>query len=115
MNQTDRQASGGDAMPERVTDHLDDTGGWHRLHLHHTVEELRAARHHLIARFHDKLGERRAARAAGEQLTLGQRVADGVATTMGSWRFIIIQSIILLIWITLNVVGFVQQWDSYPF
>src|SRR6476469_6571218 len=27
-----------------------------------------------------------------EQLTTGQRVADGVARTMGSWRFIIIQS-----------------------
>jgi uncharacterized membrane protein len=48
-------------------------------------------------------------------LTLGQRVADGVAATMGSWRFIIAQSMILLAWITLNVAGWVQQWDPYPF
>jgi uncharacterized membrane protein len=34
---------------------------------------------------------------------------------MGSWRFIIIQSIILLIWIVLNVMAYVQQWDPYPF
>ena len=49
------------------------------------------------------------------QLTVGQRIADTVAATMGSWRFIIIQSVILLIWIALNVTAFIQQWDPYPF
>ena len=48
-------------------------------------------------------------------LTTGQKIADTVAATMGSWRFIIIQSIILLIWIVLNVTAYVQQWDPYPF
>ena len=48
-------------------------------------------------------------------LTAGQRIADTVASTMGSWRFIIIQSIILLVWIVLNITAFVQQWDPYPF
>jgi uncharacterized membrane protein len=48
-------------------------------------------------------------------LTAGQRVADAVATTMGSWRFIIIQSTILLLWIALNVTAYVQRWDPYPF
>jgi uncharacterized membrane protein len=48
-------------------------------------------------------------------LTAGQRVADAVAATMGSWRFIIIQSIILVIWVILNVTAYVQQWDPYPF
>jgi uncharacterized membrane protein len=51
----------------------------------------------------------------GLQLTIGQKIADTVAATMGSWRFIIIQSIILLFWIALNVTAFVQQWDPYPF
>ena len=49
------------------------------------------------------------------QLTLGQRIADTVAATMGSWNFIIIQSAILLIWIVLNITAYVQQWDPYPF
>ena len=49
------------------------------------------------------------------QLTMGQKIADNVAATMGSWRFIIIQSSILLVWIALNVTAFVQQWDPYPF
>jgi uncharacterized membrane protein len=55
------------------------------------------------------------ARLAAAHLTLGQRVADGVAATMGSWTFIIIQSVILAFWIALNVTAFMQQWDPYPF
>ena len=43
------------------------------------------------------------------------RLADGVATTIGSWRFIAIQSVILLFWIALNVTAWVQHWDPYPF
>lgn len=41
----------------------------------------------------------------------GQTVADWVAATVGSWRFIIIQSCLLLVWILLNVTGYVLQWD----
>ncbi len=48
-------------------------------------------------------------------LTLGQRIADQVAATMGSWRFIIIQSTILLMWIGLNITAYVNHWDPYPF
>ena len=50
-----------------------------------------------------------------EQMTLGQRVADKVADTIGSWRFIIIQSLLIVLWITLNVVAWVEHWDPYPF
>jgi len=49
------------------------------------------------------------------ELTVGQRIADTVAATMGSWRFIIIQSAILAVWIVLNVTAYVQRWDPYPF
>ncbi len=52
---------------------------------------------------------------AWSQLTTGQRVADTVAATMGSWRFIIIQTTILVLWIVLNVTAYVQRWDPYPF
>ncbi len=48
-------------------------------------------------------------------LTVGQTIADSVAATMGSWKFIIIQSIILAFWIVLNVTAYIQQWDPYPF
>jgi CRP/FNR family transcriptional regulator, cyclic AMP receptor protein len=51
-----------------------------------------------------------------EQMTLGQRIADKVADTIGSWFFIVTQSIILVSWITLNVtLKQTQRWDVYPF
>jgi len=50
-----------------------------------------------------------------EQLTVGQRVADKVADTIGSWPFIITQSIILVIWIALNITAWINHWDPYPF
>src|SRR5262244_665671 len=50
-----------------------------------------------------------------ENLSFGQRVADHVAETMGSWRFIISQSIILTIWVALNVAAYARHWDPYPF
>jgi uncharacterized membrane protein len=52
---------------------------------------------------------------AAPQLTIGQRIADQVAATMGSWTFIIIQSALLFVWIVLNVTAFIQKWDPYPF
>jgi uncharacterized membrane protein len=48
-------------------------------------------------------------------LSFGERLADRVAATMGSWSFIIVQSVILVIWMILNVTAYVQQWDPYPF
>src|SRR5579875_3697487 len=50
-----------------------------------------------------------------EKLTIGQKVADAVAANMGSWRFIIIQSIILATWIVLNTMALIHHWDPYPF
>lgn len=52
---------------------------------------------------------------AERRLTLGQRIADRVAATMGSWPFIITQSVILVAWIALNVTAVVKRWDPYPF
>lgn len=52
---------------------------------------------------------------ADEKLTMGQKIADAVASTVGSWRFIIIQSIILLLWLVLNSLAWSLKWDPYPF
>jgi uncharacterized membrane protein len=53
--------------------------------------------------------------APENQLTVGQHIADFVASTMGSWRFIIIQSLVLFTWIVLNVTAYIEKWDPYPF
>jgi uncharacterized membrane protein len=50
-----------------------------------------------------------------DSLNYSQRLADGVANGMGSWSFIIIQTILVVVWMGLNVVGFCYHWDVYPF
>ena len=47
--------------------------------------------------------------------TRGQRLADRVAATIGSWRFILIQSTAITCWITGNVLVGQGAWDPYPF
>jgi uncharacterized membrane protein len=47
--------------------------------------------------------------------TFGERLADAVAATVGSWPFIITQSVLLALWMALNLVGWFYQWDPYPF
>lgn len=83
-----------------------ETRAMHKLHEteERLLDELRALRR-----------TQRKSRKDGYRLTLGQRIADDVAAMMGSWTFIIIQSVILLIWIVLNITAFVQNWDPYPF
>jgi uncharacterized membrane protein len=50
-----------------------------------------------------------------ETATFGQRLADRVAGGMGSWRFIIWQTIIVAAWMTINVIAFARHWDPYPY
>jgi len=47
--------------------------------------------------------------------TIGDHVADAVASGMGSWRFIIAQTIFVIFWMVLNVIGLIKHWDAYPF
>jgi uncharacterized membrane protein len=48
-------------------------------------------------------------------LSFGGRVADAVAKGMGSWKFIILQTVLVVLWMGLNVIGFMYHWDVYPF
>jgi uncharacterized membrane protein len=50
-----------------------------------------------------------------EGSTKGGKIADAVVGAMGSWKFIIIQTVIVLLWMVLNVLAFVTHWDIYPF
>jgi CRP/FNR family transcriptional regulator, cyclic AMP receptor protein len=47
--------------------------------------------------------------------TFGERIADVVAGFGGSWTFIIIFAVVLIIYSTANVVLGRQAWDPYPF
>ncbi|WP_158801549.1 DUF1003 domain-containing protein [Acidisoma sp. L85] len=72
-------------------------------------EELRLLAH--LRRRPDRL--RKGAIQPGE--TTGARVSDAVTGIVGSWRFIIIQSILLVIWMILNTIALMRHWDPYPF
>ncbi len=45
----------------------------------------------------------------------GQRIADSTAHVLGSWAFIITQTILVIAWIVLNLVAWARHWDPYPF
>jgi uncharacterized membrane protein len=80
----------------------------HELHEHEAnlLKELR----------HIRRGLRRATGGREQpKLTIGQKIADGVASTMGSWPFIIVQTTILTLWIAANVTAWINHWDPYPF
>ena len=47
--------------------------------------------------------------------TFGERFADFVVIWVGSWTFLIVQSILLVIWMILNAMAWWNPWDAYPF
>jgi len=43
------------------------------------------------------------------------RLAEGIARFLGTARFIVVQSIIVIIWVVLNTLALVHHWDPYPY
>lgn len=50
-----------------------------------------------------------------ETRTLGQRAADKLTNFCGSWKFIFLLLLYILVWITLNLIAWRFQWDPWPF
>ncbi len=50
-----------------------------------------------------------------DTLSRGDRIADWIAYGMGSWRFIIWQTIFVILWMALNIIAYTYHWDAYPF
>jgi uncharacterized membrane protein len=57
----------------------------------------------------------RRAKAIRPALSFGERVSDRVAGVVGSWQFVIIQSVVMVVWLALNIVAWTEHWDPYPF
>jgi uncharacterized membrane protein len=49
-----------------------------------------------------------------DEAPMGARIADAVTSFMGSWRFIILQTVIVVVWITGNIY-LLFHYDPYPF
>ncbi len=54
-------------------------------------------------------------KAANQERTFGELIADRFSSFIGSWTFIIGQSVILSLWIIINVIAWIRHWDPYPF
>jgi CRP/FNR family transcriptional regulator, cyclic AMP receptor protein len=50
-----------------------------------------------------------------EDFTFGERIADAVASFGGSWYFIILFAVVLMVYTTINIVLRGKAWDPYPF
>lgn len=51
-----------------------------------------------------------------DQTPIGARIADRVTAFLGSWRFIALQTVIVAIWIAINVYHLLNAaFDPYPF
>jgi uncharacterized membrane protein len=50
-----------------------------------------------------------------EEATFGEGLADTIAAGIGSWTFLIIQSFLVLLWVSLNFIGLTHHWDPFPF
>jgi uncharacterized membrane protein len=43
------------------------------------------------------------------------RISESIARFLGTGRFLVGQTVLVLVWIALNTVGLVRHWDPYPF
>ncbi len=50
-----------------------------------------------------------------EKISRGHYLAEWAVQAIGSWRFIIIQSVLLVVWTIVNIVAWFEHWDPYPF
>lgn len=50
-----------------------------------------------------------------ERVSFGQRTAELLASFVGSWAFILVQTSLFALWMFLNVTAWIQHWDPYPF
>jgi len=50
-----------------------------------------------------------------KKMTIGERTSDRITLIVGSWKFILIQSFLLVVWIILNITAWIFRWDPYPF
>jgi len=50
-----------------------------------------------------------------DEATVGERIADAAAAGIGSWRFLIIQTFAVSLWVIFNIIGLINHWDPFPF
>jgi uncharacterized membrane protein len=54
-------------------------------------------------------------RTLHDRRTTGERSADALAAVIGSWRFLMLQSLVVGAWVGSNLLGTAPAWDPFPF
>jgi uncharacterized membrane protein len=54
-------------------------------------------------------------RALFEAAPVGARIADRVTGFMGSWRFLVVQTVIVALWLSANAILLSRPFDPFPF
>lgn len=78
-------------------------------------ERTKKVARHITERTHIS---RNTSKEQDESITFGQRAADTVARFGGSWAFIILFAIVLVVWVVLNsyiLVNYGKDFDPYPY
>jgi len=50
-----------------------------------------------------------------DEASFGERIADAAAAGIGSWRFLIVQTFAVSLWVVFNIIGLINHWDPFPF
>ena len=50
-----------------------------------------------------------------QKLTFSQKASDIVTGFIGSWRFIIVLMVFIAVWMLINALVLIYEWDPYPF
>lgn len=53
--------------------------------------------------------------AVHDSASRSDRAVDKFVSYFGSLRFIMWQTVIIIIWIIVNLIAFIRHWDPYPF
>lgn len=69
--------------------------------------------HEILSHLRSKKPSRTYTRHAASSTS--EKMSDIIATTVGSWKFVIVQTLLLSLWIILNIIAWLYQWDPYPF
>ena len=88
---------------KKVEEAAEKTGAAARQAAEEAKAHMKRVMHPALTRFH------------GDDVSLGIRLANRVTGAMGSWRFIVIQTILVAIWLAINGIGLIFKWDPYPF
>lgn len=90
-------------LAKRVDEAAARTGEAARLAAEEAKRHMKAIMNPALDRYH------------GADVPIGIRLANRVTGAMGSWRFIVMQTVLVILWLSLNIIGLINHWDPYPF